>query len=206
MQEKLQEVYDQVHMPEACSRRIEQAMRAKDAGGKKGVARYQWKLGFAVALAAVMLLALADTTVYAYTGSGIISRVMSWAGNAIFTQGTDEEGNAVGTAELDTSNMTAPAVYRDGCLWFTANGENIDITGEVSESRAYVYEYTDGGGIRHYLIVGGAPETFGYAEFPYDATKDPGWIGGYFTSGKVGETINPDWLKNAKEELGIPWP
>lgn len=206
MEKRLQEVYDQVRMSEACRRRIEQAMRAKGAEGQKYVTGYRWKPGLVAALAAVMLLALADITVYAYTGSGLLSRVMSWAGNAIFTQGTDAEGNAVGTASLDTSNMTAPAVYRDGHLWFTANGENIDITGEVSEVRAYVYDYTDGEGIRHYLIVGGAPETFGYAEFLYDTTKDPGWIGGYFTSGKVGETINPDWLEKAKEELGIPWP
>lgn len=206
MEKRLQEVYDQVRMSEACSCRIEQAMRAKGAEGQKYVTGYRWKPGLVAALAAVMLLALADTTVYAYTGSGLLSRVMSWAGNAIFTQGTDAEGNAVGTASLDTLNMTAPAVYRDGHLWFTANGENIDITDEVSETRAYVYDYTDGEGIRHYLIVGGAPETFGYAEFLYDATKDPGWIGGYFTSGKVGETINPDWLEKAKEELGIPWP
>lgn len=205
MKERFQEVYEQIRMPEECSSRIEQAMQCKRADRKKYVTGYRWKHGFAAALAAAMILVAADATVYAYTGSGFISRVMSWANNAIFTEEVDEEGNLVGTAALDTSDMTAPAVYQNGHLWFTANGENIDITSQVSEVRAYIYDYTDGEGITHYLIVGGAPETFGYAEFLYDATKDPGWIGGYFTSGKVGETINPDWLENAKDELGIPW-
>ena len=57
---------------------------------------------------------------------------------------------------------------KEGQLWFTANGENIDITEQVSEDRAFTYKYTDGQGITHYLIVGGAPETFGYAECPYN--------------------------------------
>lgn len=205
MQKKIQETYEQVRMPEECSRRIEQAMRRKRAGAPVPAVRYRWKPGFAAALAAVLFLLAADTTVYAYTGRGVISRFVSFANNAIFTQETDEEGNNVSTASMDTSDMTAPAEFQDGHLWFTANGEHIDITGQVSEVRAYVYRYKDGEGITHYLIVGGAPETFGYAEFLYDETKNPGWIGGYFTAGKVGESTNPDWLENAKDEAGIPW-
>ena len=69
-----------------------------------------------------------------------------------------------------------------------------------------IYAYRDGQGIKHYLILGGDPETFSYAEFLYDESKNPAWVGGYFTSGKVGETINPVWLENAKAKLGIPWP
>lgn len=206
MENRVKEVYGQIRMPEQCSRRIEEAMRNKQAGTLKTPTGYRRISGPAVALATVLLLVLANGTAYAYTGEGIISRIMSFANNAIFTESVDERGNMVSSAVLDTENVTAPAVYKDGRLWFTANGENIDITEQISDSQAYIYDYRDSQGIKHYLILGGDPETFSYAEFLYDESKNPAWVGGYFTSGKVGETINPVWLENAKAELGIPWP
>lgn len=206
MQNRVQEVYDQVRMPEECSRRIEQAMRSKKTGVLKPFTGYRRVSRIAVALTGVLLFLLTNVTVYAYTGKGIIGRFVSFADNAVFTKGRDESGNNISTAALDTDDATAPAEFREGRLWFTANGENIDITNQVSENNAFIYDYRDGEGITHYLIVGGAPETFGYAEFLYDETQMPEWIGGYFTAGKVGETINPDWLEKAKKELGIPWP
>ena len=206
MQNRVQEVYDQVRMPEECSRRIEQAMRSKRAGVLKPFTGYRRVSRITVALTGVLLFLLTNVTVYAYTGKCIIGRFVSFADNAVFTKGRDENGNNISTAALDTADATAPAEFREGRLWFTANGENIDITNQVSENNAFIYDYRDGEGITHYLIVGGAPETFGYAEFLYDETQMPEWIGGYFTAGKVGETINPDWLEKAKKELGIPWP
>ena len=209
MEKKFKEIYDQVRMSEECSQRIEQAMQNKAEGTSNSLMRCGWtrRPEFAVTfvLAVVVLFLLADRTVYAYTGWGIISRISSFAGNAVFTREIDEEGNHISTGTFNTSEDTAPAEFKEGRLWFTANGENIDITDQVSENKAYVYDYTDGQGITHYLIVGGDPETFGYAEFMYDKTQPPGWIGGYFTAGKVGETINPNWLEKAKKELNIPW-
>lgn len=152
MQDKIKEIYEQIGMPEECRQRIEQAMRSRREDRPGSRAGYRRISGSAAALAAALLLLLTNTTVYAFTGEGIISRIVSFAGNAVFTEATDEEG------------------------------------------------------ITHYLILGGKPETFGYAEFMYDETKDPGWIGGYFTAGKAGEPIDSDWLQNAKKELGIPWP
>lgn len=206
MQDKIKEVYEQIGMPEECRQRIEQAMRSRREDRPGSRAGYRRISGPAAALAAAFLLMLTNTTVYAFTGEGIISRIVSFAGNAVFTEATDEEGNTVSSAAFDTENAEAPAEFKEGRLWLTANGEHIDITDRVSDEQAYIYDYRDEEGITHYLILGGEPETFGYAEFMYDETKDPGWIGGYFTAGKVGEPIDPDWLQNAKKELGIPWP
>lgn len=210
MQKQLKEVYGQIKMPEECVRRIEQAMlEKKSEDSKKAVAesRKMFRSGKAAAVVFVMavLLLLANGTVYAWTGEGIISRIASFAGNAIISEEVDEEGNSSSVVTLDTSHMTAPAEFKEGRLWFTANGESIDITEQVSGKSAYIYDYVDEQGVTHYLIVGGEPESFGYAEFLYDGTKNPGWLGGYFQGGKVGETINPDWLKNAKKKLSIPW-
>lgn len=203
---QVKEVYEQVRMPEKCSRRIERAMQGRQEV-ILSILPFSRRISRpAAALIAALLILMADGTVYAATGEGIISRVFSFANNAVFTKETDEEGNNISTAAYNTSDATAPAEYKEGRLWFTANGENIDITDQVSESMAYTYRYTDAQGITHYLIVGGEPETFGYAEFMCNESGTREWIGGYFSSGKVGESINPDWLQNAKEELGIPWP
>lgn len=210
MQEQLREIYGQIKMPEECTRRIEKAMQEKEAEDARKVFtgnRYMPKPARAAAIVLVtaVLLLLAEGTVYAWTGKGIVSRIVSFAGNAVFTEETDEKGNNISVGTLDTSNMAAPAEFKEGRLLFTANGENIDITEQVSGESAYIYDYRDGQGIIHYLIVGGEPESFGYAEFLYDETKNPGWAGGYFRGGKVGESINPDWLENAKKQLAIPW-
>lgn len=210
MQKQLREVYEQVKMPEECTRRIERSILEE---GTEGSQKEFWGSrqmlkpvkAATVALVMMVMLFLVDGTVYAWTGKGIISRIVSFGGNAVFTEETDENGNNASTAALDTSNMTAPAEFKEGRLWFKANGENIDITEQVSGQSAYIYDYRDEQGVIHYLIVGGEPESFGYAEFLYDENRNPGWVGGYFQGGKVGETINPDWLENAKKQLAIPW-
>jgi hypothetical protein len=124
MENRVKEVYGQIRMPERCSQRIEEAMRNKQrnkqADTSKDPAGYRRLPGPAVALAALLLLVLVNGTAYAYTGEGIISRILSFANNAIFTESVDEEGNMVSSATLDTANATAPAVYKDGRLWFTA--------------------------------------------------------------------------------------
>ncbi|MDE6972186.1 MAG: hypothetical protein K2P38_03645, partial [Lachnospiraceae bacterium] len=108
MENKVKEVYGQIRMPKRCSQRIEEAMRNEQAGTLKTPAGYRRIKGPAVALAAVLLLVLASGTTYAYTGEGIISRILSFAGNALFTESVDEEGNMVSSAVLDTANATAP--------------------------------------------------------------------------------------------------
>lgn len=190
MQEKFKKIYEQVRMPGECSQRIEQAMKNKAENAQRIQAGHRQMprpaLAQAIALVVIVLFLLADGTVYAYTGEGIISRIASFAGNAVITRGTDEEGSNYSTVVYDAENAVAPAEYKEGHLWFTANGECIDITNQVSEDKAYTYEYKDGQGVIHYLIVGGDPETFGYAEFMYDETQPVGWIGGVFSVRKGG--------------------
>lgn len=60
----------------------------------------------------------------------------------------------------------SPAEVRDGRLWFIADGQEIDITDLVDENTPYIYARTDvDSGERGYIIVGGTPENFGFAEY-----------------------------------------
>lgn len=204
LQEKVKRSYDKVIMSKACEEQIKNAIRKKsDSRSKaKNIYRYIPKPIAACALAVGAVL-LVNGTVYAYTGNGIISYFFSFAQNAVFTRQTDENGTESASASFHTSEATAPAAYADGRLVFTANGERIDITARVSESKAFTYTYVDTEKMTHYFIVGGEPEEFGYAEFMKDA--DNNWIGGYFQGGAVGGDINPVWLEDAKDLLNIPW-
>lgn len=202
MQKELKEVYNQIEMPEKCVSDIEKAIERNRANVPRKAIR---KVPRAVAAAAaiVMALLLTDGAVYAYTGNGLISRIVALNGT-VFTKTVDEDGNVTSEAELNLAEATAPAEYRDGRLYLTVNGENLDITEEVSDTTAYIYLYKDASSITHYMIIGGEPESFGYAEFMQDA--EGVWIGGSFVGGEVGGTINPQWLQNAKRDLNIPWP
>lgn len=202
MEKELKEVFNQVKMPVECALNIEGMIKEKQETKPQRIKIRKMPSAVAAAAAVIMALLLTDGVVYAYTGSGIISRIIAFNG-AVFTKTVDEDGSIISEGQLNPEEATAPAKYEDGRLYFTANGENLDITEEVSDTRAYTYTYQDAASVTHYMIVGGRPESFGYAEFLQGA--DGEWIGGSFVGGEVGGTINPDWLQNAKQELNIPW-
>lgn len=203
MRKELKEVFHQVEMPDQCVLDIEKAIEEKRKNVPQGIKARKAPRIAAAAAAVIMALLLMDGAVYAYTGNGLISRIVALNGT-VFTKTVDEEGNVSSEAEINLEEATAPAEYKDGRLYLTVNGENLDITDEISDTNAYSYIYEDTASVTHYIIIGGKPESFGYAEFLQGADKE--WIGGSFIGGEVGGTINPDWLQKAKEELNIPWP
>lgn len=63
-------------------------------------------------------------------------------------------------------NTEPPIQLMDNRLILTENGENIDITDEISEDAPYIYEYVDARtGMVRYAVVGGTPENYGWARF-----------------------------------------
>lgn len=204
LQDKVKKSYDQVIMSQTCEQQIRNAMLAKSNERRTVKSRYRFIPRPVMACALIIGLFLSvDGAVYAYSGNGIISYFLSFAQNAVFTREVDENGAESASASFNTSEVVAPAQYADGSLVFTANGEKIDITAQVSETRAFTYTYVDAEKVTHYLIVGGAPQEFGYAEFMKDGEDN--WIGGYFQGGAVGGDISPVWLEDAKDKLNIPW-
>ena len=100
MQKELKEVYDQVEMPETCVLDIEKAIEQRKGNMPQGGKIRKVQRFAAAAAAIVMALLLTDGVVYAYTGNGLISRIIAFNGT-IFTKTVDEEGNMTSEAELN---------------------------------------------------------------------------------------------------------
>lgn len=181
------------------------SLEAKMNMDKKKVFKSTHKL-VATCVCAAMILGL-SVTAYAY-GEQIISRIFGWGNNLEITKEIDENGDVISKSVLNMDNLTEPVVIQDGKMTFIVNGESIDITGQISETKAFQYEYVDEDGNTHIWLVGLNSDDisdYGYAEF----IKDPEgmWAGG------CSVRVNPEidggsssiWLENAKKELNIPW-
>lgn len=86
-----------------------------------------------------------------------------------------------GTEVSITSGEDALVVLEDGRLWFTADGQKLDITDLIDEDTPYIYERTDPvSNLKGYVIAGGRPEVlgFGWAEyFPTGYNGEWNWSG-----------------------------
>ena len=161
---------------------------------------------FAAVCAGVIIMLAGGYGVYALGGQAV-REVWGWGNNMRYTETTDSEtGETEKQVKVMTESLTDPVEIRDNRLYFIVNGEDIDITGLISETQAYEYEYTDEEGYVHYWLVGkNGPETnyYGYGEYIKDA--DGKWIGGYSARTNLDENgKGTEWLEAGKEQIGFP--
>ena len=150
------------------------------------------------ALAAVLVIAMGATALAASP------YIFGWANNLVIDTTGGEGTLAQGTLSLE--EMTEPVEFVNGRMIFIVNGEHIDITDVVSESEAFMYEYTDDGGITHYWMVGltgPEMENYGYGEFLYKPGS--GWVGGQGHNHVAHDGETAEWFVNGKAELNVPW-
>lgn len=92
---------------------------------------------------------------------------------------------------------TLPYEVRDGHIYFTLDGSDLDITGQCSEDSWYTYETTGEDGSRQITLVGGTPETVNYLEIEYSGGKSEAVT----VSNPVGEKT--PWMDMALAEYGL---
>ena len=107
---------------------------------------------------------------------------------------------------IHTEKLTEPVEIRDGRMYFVVNGENLDITDQVSQTKAFTYQYVDNQGITHDWVVGLNSENienYGYAEY----LKTDTWQGGYSARVNINAdgTTDARWLESWKTENDCPW-
>lgn len=205
MKQEIVNAFDSVTMSVDCEQRIRRAMARKKTARMPVV----WKR--LATLAAVLALVLCISPEARAAVNRIVRYAFPQSGITIY-EGTDTHGNVVGITAVDTE---APpfAQLREGRLVFLGNGENIDITDQITEDDPYIYSYVDDYGLTHYMAVGysGSIENYGIYEFIREVTEGQanweGWVTGTgrnFLNTET-ETRYP-WVDIVWQELNIPWP
>lgn len=148
-----------------------------------------------LALAAALILTFG---VAAYAAG---NPIFGW-GNNVEIQATKTDRGVETTILVHTDNLTEPVSIENDRVYFIVNDEHIDITDHISETKAFIYSYSDEDGVVHYWIVGkNGPELwhYGYAEYLQPPEGD--WMGGYVARTNGNEA---PWLDSAREEIGFP--
>lgn len=203
MNDPVKTMFDQITMPEDVTQRIRETMDRRKGQGRRAPLRR----AAAMAAAFLTVLLVAGACLNTQVQAAVINLIRRY----VFNDNTvriemDEDSSRV---SWDTSTPLY-AETRDGRLYFTANGENRDITDETSLERPFLYTYVDEQNVEHCLIVGGTPENFGIHEFFREAgahsNPQDGWLGGYGTNYLDENERAYPWLAAAWQELQLPWP
>lgn len=137
---------------------------------------------------------------------------------AAFMTGKDMSGNTFEGTYYDGS-IPSWLTQEEGRLFFTANGEHIDITDQFTMDTPFTYIYTDDQMIIHYIAVGGEYDgdldyhLFGYTEWfqvtpgteTVKVTNEDGWMGGYGHNNYSGGTTEYPWYTASKDIFDLPW-
>lgn len=195
MKDRVKNMYEEIRMPKSCEENILRAAEEKRNQRRKPALRPV--LTAAAVLALVICLA---SPVGAAVGNLVMKFFDTETGLTVY-----EKENGV-EAYAETGDVPF-AEIREGRLYFTGNGENLDITEKVEGGKPYIYTYQDQNGNTIYRIVGiaGTVENMG----GYTFTKDPEgmWFSGEGWNYWDAETeqIYP-WVEAMWQELNIPWP
>lgn len=200
MKQEIVNAFDNVAMSAACEQRIRQSMEQKKPRRTAPVLK---RLG-AVAAAFALLLCLSPEVRAAV--NTIVEKYFFPDSGVTIYKNTEADGSVYREIWLDTESGNAVfAEIREGRLYFTGNGENIDITDLTAPNEPYFYSYTDGYGMDHHMAVGysDSMENFGVYQFFRDTD---GWTNGYGINQLDQNGNRYPWVDAVWEELNIPWP
>lgn len=186
------------------SRRILSKIKGRQVRNNMKARNLLKKIGIASAIA-VIGIASATTISFAsegrlfnylytfFNGSGIISEYDKWTG--------------ISKTTIEIKVLENPPVKLDGeKLKFIADGNEIDITEQISDKIPYIGEYTDEQNVTHKFIIGGEPieEGYGYEENLFDSNGKFIGASGYYGSKVAGinDGDEPEWLVVGKNIIG----
>lgn len=149
----------------------------------------------------LLLLAAAISLMTVTVSADSVRQLFGWGGNMEIT----DHGNGVEIV-VNTDELTEPVEIRNGRMYFIVNGENLDITDQVSQTKAFTYSYEDAQGVTHIWVLGLNSEElehYGYAEY----LKTDTWQGGYSArvNSNADGTTEAQWLEIWKAENDCPW-
>lgn len=209
MKDKVQDMYEQITMPESCVRKIRSAMSTN----AKPKVRFVWLAGkSAAAIAAVLALVLVISPEARAAVNDLMVKYFFPGSDITVYEMTDGNGDLMRITAVDTE---APGIARivNDRLYFLGNGEKIDITDQIAEETPFYYTYRDDYGLTHYMAVGYSGELANYGIYEFIKEEKDGkaeWDG--WVTGTGRNFLNPEteeaypWVAIVWEELDIPWP
>lgn len=177
-------------------------LHASDQTDWEAIMEQKTKKKYGKTAVRLVLLAAVICLMTVTVSADSVRQLFGWGGNMEITQYDD--GAEV---RIFTNELTEPVEIRDGRMYFIVNGENIDITDQVSQTKAFTYSYEDAQGVTHEWVVGLIGEDlerYAYAEY----LKSGGvWQGGYSARVNINEDskTEAEWLEIWKEENDCPW-
>lgn len=151
MRKEYRRMMEQVALSDQKKEEIMDIIQTKHTGKRRFPPAAKLVLAAALAAGCIgMIAASLPAQVYHFIGGGSVT----------INPGTN-------TAYYDGLYAEEPVeVDKDGRVWFTADGQHLDITGQVDENTPYIYEHTDeASGQKGYLVVGGNHDNMGWMEW-----------------------------------------
>lgn len=222
MEDRLRDAFSGLRMPEECAKQIEEKLckpKEKHMFYAEPV-QPSWFKGMAAA-AALAAVVLVGNLLLGAPGEANKEPDGLSAGETEETSKfdqyyiRDEEGRVYCryeyVAQANAESAPEWIMEEAGRLYFVGNSEKIDITGEISLEKPFVYTYTDPENTQWALIAGRTTEgpyvdignSVGWFSF-YWETGAENWCGGGGTHWSNWMDAEWPWLTQAKQELDIP--
>lgn len=209
---RYKEELEQVRLTQDSKRALVQALAEHQPGAEAAVRRPGKRVrmvlaGVAAALGALVLMAAAMPGFWSMLGVHLSVR---------------DEGDGQIYGYPHFGGEKCPIEVSEGRVWFTFDGQHIDITGQFDEEHAYVYEMTNPEtGLPNYILVGWSAGGIGYGEIVI-MPGNRGESDRAFAAHTLGvawmdpdypifdHTFAPveghnDWFRNAVEEICAPY-
>lgn len=208
MEQKIHDLFESETMPQGCANRIEDALRRENASRRipRCLTAAAAVLALVMVLGSIPAIRAGALELYEQIIHTITPELANRYGEVaedhvvLFGGFHATSGNATGN-DLEVFIYQEEEIdyceVRDGRLYFTANGENIDITDLCSPEKAFVYAVTDKDGRVAYLAVGGTP--YDYDQYTYypDVSDTVAEFQTYTSS----EDSKPAWVTDAQNQI-----
>lgn len=202
------ETMEQIKMSDKCSKKIEVELlnlAVTNNSGKYYKNRFMQKSTVA-ALLIIVFGIVSVTGIIAYASDGkVMSFVYSFFSGGGITYEEGDSGESKSSVIID-SEPQSPVELIEGRLYYTADGNQRDITDKISDKIPFIWEMKDKENNIHKFIIGGKAmeDCYGYVENIFNA--DGTYIGGTGWFGNkipYGDEEKPEWLLNGEALLGI---
>lgn len=179
--------FDAVTLSPECQERICTRLSAHTKRPRKKIRILRLLTAAALLVSAIALM-----------GFAFGERITKLLGGGRIVEGIDENGED--SVSVDTGFAVDPVTIWNDHIYFTLDGSYQDITEECSDTDSYRYESCDEDGTRHIILIGGAPDHVGWAE--YTLLPD----GRIFSNATYDGGTKPLWLVNADTSIRAEFP